>query len=48
LVEGLFPASASSQAFQGGDSDYREESHNANDGEKFDEGERPQGVKVRM
>jgi hypothetical protein len=39
LVEGLFAASASGEAFEGGDSDCGEEAHDANDGEKFDEGE---------
>ena len=40
LVEGLFPAPASSEAFEGGHSDYGKESHNADHCEKFDEGER--------
>jgi hypothetical protein len=39
LAEGLFAASASGEAFEGGDSDCGEESHDANDGEEFDEGE---------
>jgi hypothetical protein len=40
LAEGLFATSASGEAFEGGDSDGGQESHDANDGEKFDEGER--------
>jgi hypothetical protein len=40
LAEGLFAAPASSEAFEGGDSDCGEKSHDANDGEEFDEGER--------
>ena len=39
LAEGLFAPSASGEAFEGGDSDCSEKSHNANDGEEFDEGE---------
>jgi hypothetical protein len=39
LAEGLFSATASCEAFEGGDSDCGEKSHNANDGEEFDEGE---------
>jgi hypothetical protein len=40
LAEGLFSASASSEAFEGGNSDCSEKSHDANYGEEFDEGER--------
>jgi hypothetical protein len=40
LVKGLFSASATSQAFEGGYSDCSEKSHDANYGEEFDEGER--------
>jgi len=40
LAQGLFAAPASSEAFEGGHSDCGKESHNANDGEEFDEGER--------
>ena len=40
LAEGLFAATASSEAFEGGYSNRGEKSHNANDGEEFDEGER--------
>jgi hypothetical protein len=39
LVEGLFAASASGEAFEGGDGDCGEKSHNADNGEEFDEGE---------
>jgi len=39
LAEGLFAASASGQSFQGGYSNCSEKSHDANDGEEFDEGE---------
>jgi len=39
LAEGLFAASASGQAFEGGYSDCGQESHNADDGKEFDEGE---------
>jgi len=39
LAEGLFAASASGEAFEGGYSDSGQESHDANDGEEFDEGE---------
>jgi len=39
LAKGLFSATASSEAFEGGDSDCGEKSHDANDGEEFDEGE---------
>jgi len=39
LAEGLFSASASGQAFEGRYSDCGKESHDANDGEEFDEGE---------
>jgi hypothetical protein len=39
LAEGLFAASASSEAFEGGDGNCSEKSHDANDGEEFDEGE---------
>ena len=39
MVEGLFSASATSQAFEGGNSNCGEKSHDANDGEEFDEGE---------
>jgi hypothetical protein len=39
LAEGLFAASASGEAFEGGDSDCGEKSHNADNGEEFDEGE---------
>jgi hypothetical protein len=39
LAEGLFASSASSQSFEGGYSDCSQESHNADDGEEFDEGE---------
>jgi hypothetical protein len=51
LVEGLFSASATSQAFEGGNSDCGEKSHDANNGKEFDEGEgrygpgRDEGVK---
>jgi hypothetical protein len=38
LAEGLFSASASGEAFEGGNSNCGEESHNDNDGEEFDEG----------
>jgi len=44
LAEGLFAAAASSQPFEGGHSDGGEKSHNANDGEEFDEGERRHGA----
>jgi hypothetical protein len=49
----LFAASASGEAFEGGDTDGSEESHDANNGEEFDEGEgrrraaREEGVKGR-
>jgi hypothetical protein len=39
LAEGLFAATASSEAFEGGNSDCGEKTHDANNGEKFDEGE---------
>jgi hypothetical protein len=39
LAEGLFAATASSEAFEGGDTDGGQEAHNSDDGEKFDEGE---------
>jgi hypothetical protein len=39
LVECLFAAAAPGQALEGGDGDCGEKSHNANNGEKFDEGE---------
>jgi hypothetical protein len=39
LAEGLFAATASGEAFEGGDTDGGEEAHDANNGEKFDEGE---------
>jgi hypothetical protein len=39
LAEGLFASSASGQAFEGRYSDCGEESHDANYGEEFDEGE---------
>jgi len=39
LAEGLFAATTSGEAFEGGDSDSGEKAHNANDGEEFDEGE---------
>jgi len=39
LAEGLFSASASGEAFEGRYSDCGQESHNADDGEEFDEGE---------
>ena len=39
LVECLFPASASSEAFKGGDGNGGKKTHNANNGEEFDEGE---------
>jgi len=51
LAEGLFASSASSEAFEGGHSDCGQESHDANDGEEFNEGEgrhgadRDEGVK---
>jgi hypothetical protein len=38
LAEGLFSASASSEAFEGGYSDCSEKTHDTNDGEEFDEG----------
>jgi hypothetical protein len=40
LAESLFSATASGEAFEGGDGNCSEKSHNANDSEKFDEGER--------
>jgi hypothetical protein len=39
LAEGLFATSASGEPFEGGYSDRGQESHNADDGEEFDEGE---------
>jgi hypothetical protein len=39
LAEGLFAPTASSKAFEGGDTDGSEEAHDSDDGEKFDEGE---------
>ena len=39
LAEGLFTATASGEAFEGGDADGGEEAHDSDDGEKFDEGE---------
>ena len=39
MAEGLFAASAPSEAFEGGDSDCGEKSHDANNGEEFGEGE---------
>jgi hypothetical protein len=39
LAEGLFAASAPGEAFEGGDGNCCEKSHNANDGEEFDKGE---------
>jgi hypothetical protein len=44
LVEGLFAASGSSEAFEGGNSNCGEESHDANNGKEFDEGERWRGA----
>jgi hypothetical protein len=35
----LFAASAPGEAFEGGDGNCGEKSHNANDGEEFDKGE---------
>ena len=47
LAEGLFPASASSEAFEGGNGDNGQETHDANDGEEFDEGEgRPASLRL--
>ena len=47
LAEGLFPASASSEAFECGNGNYGEKSHDANDGEEFDEGEgRPASLRL--
>jgi hypothetical protein len=47
LAEGLFSATASSEAFEGGDGNCGEKSHNANDGEEFDEGEcRPASLRL--
>ena len=51
MAEGLFAASASGEAFEGGHSDGGEKSHDADNGEEFDEGEgrygaeREEGVK---
>jgi hypothetical protein len=39
LAESLFSATASGESFEGGYSDSREKTHNANDGKEFDEGE---------
>jgi hypothetical protein len=39
LAEGLLATPASSEAFEGGDTDGGEEAHDSDDGEKFDEGE---------
>jgi hypothetical protein len=47
LAESLFSATASGESFEGGDSDCGEKSHDANDGEEFDEGEGP-GKVARM
>ena len=44
MAEGLFTASASSEAFESGYSDCGEESHNANNSEEFDEGESRRGA----
>jgi hypothetical protein len=41
LAEGLFPTSASGQAFEGGNGNCGKESYNANDGKQFDESEGP-------
>ena len=47
LAEGLLPASASSEAFEGGDSDCGEKAHDSDNGEKFDEGEgRPASLRL--
>jgi hypothetical protein len=40
LAKGLFATSASSQAFESGHGNCGKESHDPNDGKKFDEGER--------
>jgi hypothetical protein len=39
LAEGLFAATASGEAFEGGDTDGGEEAHDSDDGKKFYEGE---------
>ncbi len=44
MAEGLFAATASSEALEGGDTDGGEEAHDSDDGEKFDEGERRYAV----
>ena len=47
LAEGLFAASASGEAFEGGDSDCGEKAHDSDNGEKFDEGEgRPASLRL--
>jgi hypothetical protein len=40
LAEGLLATTASSESFEGGDTDGGEEAHDSDDGEEFDEGER--------
>ena len=40
MAEGLFSATASGESFEGGHSGCGQKSHDANDGEEFDEGER--------
>jgi hypothetical protein len=40
----LFSAAASGEAFEGGYSDSGEQSHDANNGEEFDEGEGRRGA----